>query len=171
MAPIVESVESAKTPSKRQRRLTEMVVEPMVASVTRQKELENAGLTYAQLINSGKSMGRKHNHAVCHSAFLACGIGIVARVMIAQWENECISPSVLSVARVTIVQQENQCISLSVLSMARVVIARWDSSLTVLPVARVPIPAMAEYFKVSSTPHDNTAWQHIATHAADTLVM
>jgi len=43
-----------------------------------------------------------------------------ARVMIAQWENECISLSVLSVARVMIAQWESECISLSVLSMARV---------------------------------------------------
>ena len=38
-------------------------------------------------------------------------------VMIAQWENECISLSVLSVARVMIAQWENECISLSVLSV------------------------------------------------------
>jgi len=37
----------------------------------------------------------------------------VARVIIAQWENECISLSVLSVARVMIAQWENECISLS----------------------------------------------------------
>jgi len=36
----------------------------------------------------------------------------VARVMIAQWENECISLHVLSVARVMITQWENECISL-----------------------------------------------------------
>ena len=48
--------------------------------------------------------------------------------MIAQWENECISLSVLSVARVIIAQWENECISPSVLSVALV-------------------PAMAEYFK------------------------
>ena len=40
------------------------------------------------------------------------------RVMIAQWENECISLSVLSMARVMIAQWENGCISLSVLSVA-----------------------------------------------------
>jgi len=40
----------------------------------------------------------------------------VARVMIAQWENECISLPVLSIARVMIGQWENECISLSVLS-------------------------------------------------------
>jgi len=36
----------------------------------------------------------------------------------AQWENECISLSVLSVAPVMIAQWENECISLSVLSAA-----------------------------------------------------
>jgi len=54
----------------------------------------------------------------------------MARVMIAQWENECISLSVLPVARVMIAQWENGCISLSVLSMAR-----------------VQFPAVAEMFK------------------------
>ena len=53
----------------------------------------------------------------------------MARVMTAQWENECISLSVLSMARVMIAQWENECISLSVLSMAR-----------------VHIPVIAEYF-------------------------
>ena len=37
--------------------------------------------------------------------------------------------------------------SLSVLPVARVMVAQWDSSLSVLPVARVQFPAMAEYFK------------------------
>jgi len=50
--------------------------------------------------------------------------------MIAQWENECISLSVLSVARVMIAQWENECISLSVLS-----------------VALVQFPAVVEYLK------------------------
>jgi len=66
----------------------------------------------------------------------------VARVMIAQWENECISLTVLSVARVMIAQWENECISLTVLSGARVMIAQWENeciSLTVLSVARVMI--------------------------------
>jgi len=40
-------------------------------------------------------------------------------VMIAQWENECISLSILSVARVMIAQWENECISLSILSPTR----------------------------------------------------
>jgi len=40
--------------------------------------------------------------------------------MISQWENNCISLSVLSVAQVMITQRENECISLSVLSVARV---------------------------------------------------
>jgi len=44
----------------------------------------------------------------------------MARVMIAQWDNECISLSVLSEARVMIAQWENECISLSVLSVARI---------------------------------------------------
>jgi len=43
---------------------------------------------------------------------------IMARVMIAQWENECISLSVFAVARVMIAQREKKCISLSVLSVA-----------------------------------------------------
>jgi len=51
-------------------------------------------------------------------------------VMTAQWENECISLSVLSMVRVIIAQWENECISLSVLSMVR-----------------VQFPAAAEYFK------------------------
>ena len=63
---------------------------------------------------------------VCHS---------VARVTIAQWENECISLSVLSAARVRKAQWENECISLSVLSVARVMIAQWENELylTVCP--------------------------------------
>jgi len=40
--------------------------------------------------------------------------------MIAQWENECISLSVLPMARVMIAQWENECISLAVLFMAQV---------------------------------------------------
>ena len=52
------------------------------------------------------------------------------RVMKAQWENECISLSVLFLAQVMIAQWENECISLSDLS-----------------VARVQFPAVAEYFK------------------------
>ena len=47
--------------------------------------------------------------------------------MIAQWENECISLSVLSMARVMIIQWENECISLSVLSMAQVMKAQWEN--------------------------------------------
>jgi len=39
--------------------------------------------------------------------------------MIAQWENQCISLSVLSMARVMIAQWENECISLSALPVAR----------------------------------------------------
>jgi len=50
--------------------------------------------------------------------------------MIAQWENECISPSVLSMVRVVIAQWENECILLSVLS-----------------IARVQFPVVAEYYK------------------------
>jgi len=57
----------------------------------------------------------------------------MARVMIAQWENECISLSVLSMARVMIAQWENECISLSVLSMARVMIAQWENECTSQP--------------------------------------
>ena len=84
--------------------------------------------------------------------------------MIAQWENDCISLSVLSVARVMVAQWENECISVSVLSMAwvmiaqlhsslsvlpvaRAMIAQWDNSLSVRPVARAQFPAMAEYVK------------------------
>jgi len=83
--------------------------------------------------------------------------------MIAQWENECISLSVLSMARVIIAQWENERISLSVLSMARVMIAQWENaciSLSVLSMARVMIAhclsspwsgfnsrTVAEYFK------------------------
>jgi len=53
----------------------------------------------------------------------------VVRVMIAQWENGCISLSVLSRARVMIAQWENGCISLAVLSIAGVQIptmAEWQ---------------------------------------------
>ena len=51
-------------------------------------------------------------------------------VIIAQWENECISLSVLSMGLIMIAQWEYECISLSI-----------------LPVARVQFPATAEYFK------------------------
>ena len=63
-------------------------------------------------------------------------------VMIAQWENECISLSVPSVARVMIAQWENKCISLSVPSVAWAMIAQWENeciSLSVLSVALVVI--------------------------------
>jgi len=66
----------------------------------------------------------------------------VARVMIAQWENECISLSVLSMARFMIAQWKNECISLSVLPVARFIIAQWENvgiSLAVLSVARVTV--------------------------------
>ena len=62
--------------------------------------------------------------------------------MIAQWENECISLSVLSMAQVMIAQWENECISLSVLPVGRVLIAQWENeciSLSVLPVVRAMI--------------------------------
>ena len=64
----------------------------------------------------------------------------LAQVMIAEWENECIPLSVLSVAQVMIAQWENECISLSVISMARALIAQWENeciSLSVLYVAKV----------------------------------
>jgi len=59
--------------------------------------------------------------------------------MRAQWENGCISLSVLSMTRVMIAQWENEGISLSVLSMTRVMIAQWENEgilLSVLSVAR-----------------------------------
>ena len=49
------------------------------------------------------------------------------RGLIAQWENECISLSVLSVAQVMIAQWKNECISLSVLSETRGLIAQWEN--------------------------------------------
>ena len=52
------------------------------------------------------------NESHCQSS--PCG---VAWAMRSQWENECISLSVLSVARVMIAQWENECISQSVLSL------------------------------------------------------
>jgi len=70
--------------------------------------------------------------------------------MIAQWENECISLSVLSMAWVMIAQWENECISLSVLPMAWVMITQWENeciSLSVLSKARVQFPAIMENFK------------------------
>ena len=51
----------------------------------------------------------------------------MARVMIAQWENECISLSILPKARVMIAQWENECISLFILPMARIMIAQWEN--------------------------------------------
>jgi len=42
--------------------------------------------------------------------------------MTAQWEDECISLSVLSMARAMIGQWEKECISLPVLSVAQVMI-------------------------------------------------
>ena len=56
-----------------------------------------------------------------------------ARVMTAQWENKWVSLSVLSEARVMTAQWENDCISLSVLSEARVMIAQWENGLTCIP--------------------------------------
>jgi len=67
-----------------------------------------------------------------------------------------------------IAQWENECISLSVLPVALVMIAQWNSSLSVLAVARVQFPAMVEYFKAFSLA-DHTlptrpepAWQKMA---------
>jgi len=60
--------------------------------------------------------------------------------MIAQWENECISLSVLPVTRAMIAQWENECISLSVLPVAPAMIDQWENkciSLSVLLMARV----------------------------------
>jgi len=51
----------------------------------------------------------------------------MARVVKAQWENECILLSVLSVSRVSIAQWKNDCISLSVLPVARVIIAQCEN--------------------------------------------
>jgi len=62
----------------------------------------------------------------------------VARVMLAQWENECISRSVLPVARVMLPQWENECISLSVLPVARVMLAQWENECTSLSVPPWP---------------------------------
>jgi len=72
------------------------------------------------------------------------------RVMIAQWENECISLSVLSMTWDMIAQWENESDSLSVLSMTWDMIAQWENesdSLSVLLVARVQFPVVPEYFK------------------------
>ena len=74
----------------------------------------------------------------------------MAQVMIAQWENECTSLSVLSIARVMIAQWENECTSLSVLSITLVRIAQWENectSLSVLSMARIQFPVVAEYCK------------------------
>ena len=68
----------------------------------------------------------------------------VARAMITQWENECISVSVLPVARVMIAQWDS---SLFVLPVARVMIALWNSSLSVLPVPRVQFLNARKNFK------------------------
>jgi len=48
----------------------------------------------------------------------------ILSVIIAQWENECVSVSVLSMGWVMIAQWENECISVSALSMAWVMIAQ-----------------------------------------------
>ena len=52
----------------------------------------------------------------------------MARAVIDQWENEYISPPVLSMARVMIAQWDNECISLSVFSVAWVMIAQWENA-------------------------------------------
>jgi len=78
--------------------------------------------------------------------------------MIAQWENECISLSVLSVARVIIAQWENESISLSVLSAARVMITQWENeciSRSVLSVTQVQFSAVVENSRAFSLA-DNT---------------
>jgi len=94
--------------------------------------------------------------------------------MIAQWENECISLSVLSVARLMIAQWENECISLSVLFMARVMIAQWESeciSLSVLSMGWVQSPVLTNCFKgffprgsrsANTSRADVAAWQKMA---------
>jgi len=57
--------------------------------------------------------------------------------MIAQWENECISLSVLFKARVMIAQWKNECFSLPVLLVARVMIGqrgrKWPSLHSMTP--------------------------------------
>ena len=59
--------------------------------------------------------------------------------------------------------------SQSVLPVARVMIAQWDSSLSVLPVARVQFPATAEYFKgfFPSWSHSaNPSWASVAENGS-----
>ena len=76
---------------------------------------------------------------------------LVAWGMIAQWENECIPLSVLSVPRVMIAQWENECILLSVLSM----IARWENeciSLSVLSVVRIQFGFRVQFQEHQSCP-------------------
>ena len=52
--------------------------------------------------------------------YLVLFLVLFLSVMTAQWENECISLSVLSVARVMTAQWENECISPPVLSVAQI---------------------------------------------------
>ena len=69
----------------------------------------------------------------------------MARVMIAQWENERILLSVLFMAWVMIAQWDS---SLSVLPVARVMIAQWENeciSLSVLSIAQVQFLVVAVY--------------------------
>jgi len=59
--------------------------------------------------------------------------------------------------------------SLSVLPVARVMIAQWDSSLSVLPVAWVQFPATAEYFKglLPGCSHSaNPPWASVAENGS-----
>jgi len=95
--------------------------------------------------------------AQCENKCISRSVLSMVRVMIAQWENECISLSDLSAARVMIVHWENECISLSVLSMARVMIAQGENEcilLSVLPMAMVHSPAVVEHFNgLSLTDH------------------
>ena len=74
--------------------------------------------------------------------------------MIAQWEKECLSLSVLSMVWVIIAQWVNECLSLPVLSMVWVMIAQWENkwiSLSVLSVGPGSILSHGGVFQRSFT--------------------
>jgi len=64
-------------------------------------------------------------HNTLHSGVVTPPVQV--RKVMTQWENECISLSVLSLALVMTVEGENECTSLSIFSMALIMTAQWEN--------------------------------------------
>jgi len=125
-------------------------------------------MKYAKALSLPIARLRSVTIAQWESECISPSVLSVARVVIAQWENKCISPSVLSVAQIMIAEWANECISLPVRSVARVVIAQWANgciSLTVLSVAQAVIAQWENQCISQSSPWlslSSQSWQSIS---------